>query len=105
MTYTTLDELNDTSLETILQFPSRDFALFWPLIQLAFFIIIVLASYYAEKDRTGRGNFLSSLAVGGWVSIIVGMFFNYLQLIDRTTFIITFVLSAIFIAIYMLTDN
>ena len=105
MAFTELDALNDSSLKSILQFPSIDFALFWPLIQLTLFFIVVFTSYFAEKERTGRGNFLSSLAVGGFISIIVGLLLNLMQLIDRITFVITFVLGIVLIVIYMLTDR
>jgi len=105
MPHITLDALNDTSIKGILQFPSLGFAFFWPLIQLAIFFIVVFSSYFAEKERTGRGNFLSSLAVGGFISIIVGLLLNLMEVIDRTTFVITFVLGIVFVVIYMLTDR
>lgn len=105
MAHITLDALNDTSVKGIMQFPSLDFALFWPLIQFAIFWIIVFSSYFAEKERTGRGNFLSSLAVGGFISIIIGLLLNLMEVIDRTTFVITFVLGIICVVIYMLTDR
>jgi hypothetical protein len=103
MPLTDLSDLNNTDLQGILQFPSIDFSFFWPFIQFALFAVIVLASYFNEKERVGRGNFLSSLAVGGFVSIVFGAIFWISNLIDGTTLAITLTLGIIFIAIYMLT--
>jgi|TARA_Y100000310_G_scaffold97876_1_gene95550 tryptophan-rich sensory protein len=105
MAYTGLEDLNDTTLKGILQFPTLDFPYFWPLIMFALFIIIGFSSYFAEKERTGRGNALSSLAVAGFVNIALSTILSILDLIDRTSLIISIVISLIFIAIYLLTDK
>lgn len=106
MTWTTLDQLNDTSVEGVLSYPSLDFPIFWPLIQLVIFIVLAMISYFAEKDRVGRGNFLSSLAVSSFVSLILAVLMRVrLHLIDKLTFNIELVICFIFIALYMLTKD
>ena len=104
MTWTTLEEYGNSSLKGIMQFPSQSFAWFWPLILSAIFLVVTFSSYFAEKEKTGKGNFLSSLAVAGFVNIALSLVLSILEVIDRTTLIISFIFSIIFIVIYMLTE-
>lgn len=105
MTWTTIDALNQTDLRDVLQYPNLEFPFLWVLVLFAFFTIVTLASYFSEKERIGRGNFLSSLAVGSFVSVIFALLMRLLSLIDKTTLIIAFVLMIIFVAIYYFSDQ
>lgn len=105
MVFTGIETLNDTSLEGILAFPSLEMPSFWPLILFAIYIIVTLSSYFSERETERRGNLLSSLAVAGFVNVVLSGILSIIGIIDRTTLIISIVISSIFIGIYMLTKN
>ncbi len=104
MTYTGLEDLNDTGFRSFITFPNLDFAYFWEFILLGLFVIIVGSSYFSEKERTGRGNLLSSLGVSGIVLMVLSVLARFLEMISRDMLVINVVLGAIFLAIWLLTD-
>lgn len=103
MAYPGLDVINDTSIKGILQYPNISTPSFYPLILFGIFVVVSLATYFSEKERTGRGNFLSSLAVAGVLNIVLSVLLNLMTLISTLTLIVSMVISFIFIAIYLLT--
>lgn len=103
MTYTGLENLTNTDLVDLLKFPSIDTSIFYPLIMFGLFIIFSMASYFSEKERTGKGNILSSSAVSGLVMIVLATILRLLLLISKEILIITIVLGSIFVGIYLLT--
>lgn len=105
MTYTGLENLTDTSFKAMLQFPSIDTPLFYPIILFALFMITTISSYFFERDRVGKGNFLSSLAVSSLTILVLAMILRLLELISREILIIHMVVSLVFIGLWMLTNK
>ncbi len=103
MTYTQLEELPNLDLRGFLQFPSLDTPIFYPLLLFAIFIIFTLSTFFREVRREGKGNFLSSLAVAGFVTTAIAVIFSLLALIQVQIVVITFVISIVFQVIYLLT--
>lgn len=52
-------------------FPNSSYPFFWAWIFAGLWIIIALASYFAEKAKVGRGNFLSSMAISSFAIILL----------------------------------
>ncbi len=105
MTYTSLTNLSGSDLKDLLQYPTISFSGFWEFILLALFFIIATSSYFAEVNRTGRGNLLSSLGVAGIILIVLSTLIRLLELISRDMLIINVVLGIVFLALWMFTDN
>ncbi len=103
MTYTQLEELPNLDLRGFLQFPSLDTPIFYPLLLFAIFVIFTLSTFFREVRREGKGNFLSSLAVAGFVTTAIAVIFSLLALIQVQIVVITFVISIVFQVIYLLT--
>lgn len=102
MTYTELQDLNLT-FRGFLQFPSTDTIIFYPLILFAIFMVFTLSTFFREIRREGKGNFLSSLAVAGFVTTAIAVIFSFLELIQVQIVVLTFVISVVFQVIYLLT--
>ena len=102
MTYTELQDLNLT-FRGFLQFPSIDTIIFYPLILFAIFMVFTLSTFFREVRREGKGNFLSSLAVAGFVTTAIAVIFSLLELIQVQIVVLTFVISVVFQVIYLLT--
>ena len=103
MTYQTLENITDLDLRGLLQFPSQDTIIFYPLILFAIFMVFTLSTFFREIRREGKGNLLSSLAVAGFVTTAMATIFSLLELVQPITVVITFVISIVFQVIYLLT--
>ncbi len=105
MTYTQLENITDLDLRAFLQFPSLDTPIFYPLLLFAIFIVFTLSTFFREIRREGKGNFLSSLAVAGFVTTAIATIFSLLELIQVQIVVLTFVISVVFQVIYLLTKK
>ena len=92
--YKTLDEVNTTEgVYTIFQYVSNEVPIFSPMILFAFFIIACLGSYYASIRNSGRGNLSASFAVAGFLTSILATLFSFLNMVNSTTVVLTYVVS------------
>ena len=89
MTYQTLENNSNLDLKGFLQFPSLDTAIFYPLLLFSIFVVFTLSTFFKEVRREGKGNILSSLAVGGYVTTAIAAIFTLLELIQVETMVIT----------------
>jgi len=105
MTYTELQNISYQSLKGILQFPSLDTPMFWPIILLVVFITMSLLTFFREVGRDGKGNMLSSLAVAGYLTTSLSLAFTFLDLIMYQVVITIFVISLVFQVLFMLTKK
>lgn len=105
MTYITLDEINQTDLASVLSYPSVNNPEFFPLMLFTFFVVITLVTFFREVIREGKGNFLSSLAVGSFVNIAITAIFLLLRFIPVEIGITSIVLSIVIIILYLFTDR
>ncbi len=101
--YQTIDNITNLTLEGVLQFPTTDTPLFWPFILFAIFLVLTFLTFFIEIRREGKGNFLSSLAVGGFVTTTIAFIFSLMNLVQRQVVIYVLVISVVFQAIYLLT--
>jgi len=104
MTYTTLDEINGTDLASVLTYPTVNNTEFYPLLLFAIFTITTFLTFFREIAREGKGDILSSLAVGAFVNIAVTSIFMLIRFIDYTIGITSLVIS-ILIVIFYLSSN
>ncbi len=101
--YQTLDNITNLTLEGFMQFPTTDTPLFYPFILFAIFLVMTLLTFFREIRREGKGNFLSSLAVGGYVTTVIAIIFSLMNLVQSRVVIYVLVISVVFQAIYLLT--
>jgi len=100
-------ELNtsEISFRTIFQFPNLDTPEFWPLILFAIFAVFTFGTFFRELLREGRANFLSSMAVGGFVTITIAAIMTLLEVINTTVFVVTLVSCGSLIVLFLLTNR
>ncbi len=70
MAYTTLDEFNQTGIEGLFRYTSEVSPIFFPLLLLAFFVIIFIGTFNAQ------GRFTTSFAVAGITTAIIAFLFS-----------------------------
>ncbi len=106
MAYQTLENISNFGLRDFLNFPNLDNGtIFYPLMLFVFFLVFASLTFFKEITREAKGNPLSSLAVGGFVTTSIAVILSLLQLISNATMITTLVISMIFIALYLLTKE
>ncbi len=105
MAYTELQDLSTMDLETLLKFPSLDTPIFYPVMLFVIFTIFTLGTYFRELGRGEKGNFFSSLLVGGYVTTAMALIMSYIGLIQTAVFVIVIVIALIFQVIFLLTKK
>lgn len=104
--YQTLENnITNLDLQGILNFPNLDYPLFYPIFLMVIFLVIASLTFFREVSREGRGNFLSSLAVAGFVTTAISLILSFLQLIPTITVVTTMVVSLIFMVLFLLTKT
>lgn len=105
MTYTQLESLGDIGLRELLNFPNLDTPIFYPTMLFVIFIIFTMATFFREVKREGRGNIMSSLAIGGFVTTVIAFIFSLLGLVQTVIVITTLVISLVFEVLFLLTGR
>jgi len=87
----------------LFQYVSDVEPIFFPFLLFAVFIIISLGSYFAQKELTGRGNFLASLAVAGYITTIVAYVLSLIPgVVNVFTIVVCLVITIIFTLLLIL---
>ena len=105
MAYQEFTNLTNVNIQTLLDFPNRDFANFYPLFLFTLFLIFASLTYFRETKREARGNILSSLAVSSFVTLAIATILTYLNLIARSVMIFTMVATIFLIVLFLLTNK
>lgn len=106
MTYTEITDVStNLTLREMLQYPSINTPEFYPIILFTLFFMFTLMTFFRELKREGRGNFLSSLAVGGFVTTVIATVFTFLELVQYQIVVIILVISLVFQILFMLTKK
>ena len=105
MAYTELQDTTDLTLKGIMQYPSLETGMFYPVILFVIFTVVTLLSFFRELRREGRGNFLSSLAVGGFVTQMIAVIFTFMELISYQVMVLVLVIGVVFQVIFLLTNK
>ncbi len=105
MVYNTLDNISDLSLINVLNFPNLDTPEFYPIFLLVIFSVFSSLSFFREVTREGKGNLLSSLAVGGYVCIASAGILSLMGLIQTAVLVTAIVASLVFIVLFILTKR
>ena len=105
MSYTGLEDLNNTNIETILTFPLTGDFWFWGKILFALFWIIGLTLYFEEKQRLGRANFLSAFAVSSLAVIVLSFIGSLIGIVTSEILTLVFVIGGILIFVWFVRSR
>lgn len=105
MAYQTLENISNIGISELLSFPNLDTPSFYPALLFGIFIILTSLLFFREVSRTGRGNFLASLAVSGYVTVALAVLLSLMGLIQTEILITIIVATLLFQVIYLLTNR
>lgn len=105
MTYSTLENISDLGIREILNFPNLDTPIFYPFFLFMVFFVFSSLVFFREVNREGKGNFISSLAVGGYVTISVAVILSLMDLIQTEILVTTIVATGVFQVLFLLSKR
>lgn len=98
MVYETLDNRNMSDGMTVLLVYANDLTggLLVSLILFAFFLVVMLGSYYSQQRVSGTANFPGSFAVAGYVTTVLAVLMSLVDgFVPSYTIIICVVVSVL----------
>ncbi len=105
MTYTEIHDLGNITIRQIFTFPNIDTPSFYPILLFVIFLVFALMSFFRELGREGKGNFLSSLAVAGYVTTAMATAMTFLDMIQYEVVVVILVLSLIFQILFFISKK
>lgn len=78
MTYPdiTTYNINTTGLDGVLCYTRDISPAFFPMLTFAFFLVLCIGSYLAQKRTIGRANIIGSIAVSSFLTFMLNLFFT-----------------------------
>ncbi len=90
-------------IHVLFQYVSSVVPIFFPLVLFAVFIIVCLGSFFTQKSLTGRGDFLASLSVAGFITTITAYILSLIPgLVNTFTVVVCLVLAIVFVLLFLL---
>ena len=106
VTYPDLSNLNNGSgIGGLMSLPNSSYPFFWAWIIGGIWIIMVLTMYFKEKDKVGKANILSSMAVACLAITFLSTIGTILGIIYVDIMVYILVLSAITWAIWFYSSK
>ncbi len=105
MAYSTLENISDLGIRDILNFPNLDTPIFYPMFLFTVFFVFTALSFFREVSREGKGNFMSSLAIGGYFAMAVAAILSLLDLIQTTVLVTTIVAGLVFMVLFLISGK
>lgn len=106
VSYPDLSNLNNESgIAGIMKLPTSSYPYYWAWILGGIWLIIVLAMYNREKEKIGKANILSSMAVACLAIIFLSVIGTVLGIISLEIMIYILVLSLVVIGIWFLSGK
>ena len=90
-------------MHVLFQYVSSVEPIFFPLVLFAIFIIACLGSFFTQKSLTGRGNFLASAAVAGFMTTMAAYVLSLIPgIVNTFTVVVCLILSVVFTLLFLL---
>ena len=106
VTYPDLSVLtNSPGIGGLMKLPNSSYPYYWAWILGGIWMIMVLTMYFVEKDKTGRGKILSSMAVACLAIIFLSVIGTVLKIVSTEIMVYILVISFIIIAIWFFSTK
>lgn len=93
-------------MHVLFQYVSSIEPIFFPLVLFAIFIIVCLGSFFTQKNLTGKGNFLASASVAGFITTIAAYVLSLVPgIVNTFTVIVCLVVSIVFTLLFLLKKD
>ena len=104
--YADLGNLSENAtIGDFMAFPNNAYAYFWAWIIGAIWIIIAMTIYFNEKERVGKADIFSALAVSSFACIILSALGTLLGVISNTIMIYILVFGLLIIVVWIFASR
>lgn len=104
MAYQTITEYNATEITDVFVYTATVVPILIPLVLFAFFIIMLLGSFFAQKRLSGTSDFFASFAVAGYSTFVVSIVLSLADnLISTYIVVITLIVAVVGTVMLLLT--
>ena len=97
-----LENLVDNSITGLLAFPTSCDYYFYAKIMFAFWLIVAIVLFRADKDKYLKSDFISASGVSAIATIFVSLIGTLLKIIQADVFIEIFVIGMVLIVLWLL---
>lgn len=91
---------DNATIGNFMSLPNNSYPFFWAWILGGLWIIIALTLYFKEKEKIGRGNLLSSMAISSFAIIILSTLGTIVGFVTLEIFIPLLVLGFLIIGVW-----
>ncbi len=103
--YPDLGDLSENAtIGDLMAFPNSVYPYYWAWIIGAIWIIITLSIYFTEKERVGKTNILSALAVSSFACILLSTLGTLFGIISLEIMIYVLILGLLLIVVWFFSD-
>lgn len=104
--FTDLSNLSqNATIGDFMAFPNASYPYFWAWIIGAIWVIITLTLFFTEKDKIGKAEILSNLAISSFACIVLSIFGTLLGIIENEIMIRILVLGIVFIVVWLFSSK
>lgn len=104
--YPDLSNLNNASgIGGLMSLPNSSYPYYWLWIFAGIWAIISISLYFKEKEKTGKGRILSSMAVASFVMSILATIGTIFWIISVDILVYILVFTAIIIAVWFFSTK
>lgn len=97
-----IENLTNSTILGILQYPTTCFYNFYLLIMVAIFVVFTFSLYFAEKTFSARGDIVSSMGVSAILTIFLATIGSAVGIIQRDTLLTIIAVGMVFIVVWFL---
>lgn len=105
MAFRGLENITVDGPEDILTYPLTGDFYFWAKILFGIWVVLGLSTFFEERLRLGKGNFLSSFAVSSIAVIVLALIGSLFEIVTGEVFVATLVLGILFIFIWFIKSR
>lgn len=103
--YPDLGNLSENAtIGDFMAYPNSVYPYFWVWIIGAIWLIISLAMYFSEKERVGKSNLLSAMAVSSFACILLSVIGTLFGIISLEIMIYILVFGLLIIVVWFFSD-
>lgn len=96
---------NNPGINELMSLPNNSHPFFWLIIFIAIYGIISLTLYYYEKNKRGKSNLLSCMAVAALPIIVLSTIGSLMGIIQVENFIFILVFCLMIVVIWLFTGR
>lgn len=98
------DFSNNPNIGNLLNLPNASYPYYWAWIFAGIWMIVTLALYFSEKNKTGKGKILSCMSVSCFTILVLSLIGTIVGFVSLEIMVYILVISFVIIGIWFFSD-